>query len=408
MPLLSSTIPERPHPLARAPIVDRINAALDNSWSRGWLSRPSLDPGELWRKGARGFDDIDELGGRSEADAADFRERLERLCASLIEEAELNPVGLTMAHGQLVRAVRQRLALGQLWRREPELLHTRLAPPILVVGQMRSGTTRLHRLLAADPAHCATRFCDSWHPVPARGAWQPDTRPLWSGVALFMARRLDPWIDSIHPFGTTRHDEELGWLASALDHSAYEAQWHIPSYVAHCEARDATPVWREFARILRTDAAHRGNAARPRVMKVPQFSEQAAALLRQFPDARVVLSSRCEDAVARSSTSLVANQMTIQSDGCDLDRIEAEWRRKIALRRSRTANAMAAFDGAVAEVDFDALGADWLATMRAVYLALGLPFGPDVREAMATVMARAANGEHLGHARQLDRFATAA
>lgn len=396
--------PARPHPLARAPLVGRLNRALDRAWSKGWLAHPPLDPAALWAKAARGFSADDECGGRSEADRADFRDRLARLAESLEGEARLNPLGRCIAHGQLVRAIRHRLALGRLWRARPGLLATEIPAPILVVGQMRSGTTRVHRLLAADPAHSATRFCDSWHPVPEA----PDLRPLKSGFALAMARRLDPWLDAIHPFGAARADEELGWLAAALDHCAYEAQWHVPAFTAWSEARDPAPVYREFARILRTDAAHRGNAHRPRVMKVPQFAEDLPALLAQFPDARVVVSQRCDAATLRSSVSLVANQRAIQSDEADLGAIEHEWRRKIALRRARIESALDGFAGPVARIDFARLDADWQAEIAALYAALDLPLPDEAIAAMAREMARAGASPHRAHAAHLEKFGAAA
>ncbi len=392
--------PPRPHPLARAPLVDRLDRFLAASWDRGWMPPPPLEAETLLERGAKGFEAEDEAGGRDPGDIADFRTRLDRLLASLTDEAQLNAVGEAFAYGQLIRAIRQRFALGRLWREQPELLETELAAPIIVVGQMRSGTTRIHRLLAADPAHSATRFCDSWHPVPET----PDLRPLRGGFKLFMARRLDPWLDTIHPFGAARADEELGWLAGALDHSAYEAQWHIPAYSAWSEARDPAPVYREFARLLRTDAAEHGNAARPRVLKTPQFAEDLPALLAQFPDARVVVSRRCGEETLRSSVSLVANQMTIQSDAVDLDRIETEWRRKIALRQERLDAALADFDGPVAEIDFDRLGADWEAEIAALYDALGLDLTDAALAAMQAEQARAGKSPHRAHAGQLQAF----
>ena len=280
--------PPRTSLLARAPIVDKLSSGLQRAWDRGWLPPIILEPDILWQRAGKGHDAQDEYSGRGPQDADDFRERLDALCRSLNQEARLSPIGRAIAHGLLTRAIGQRLALGKLWREKPELPATTIAPPILVVGQMRSGTTRIHRLLAADPAHASTRFCDSWHPVPAK----PDLRPVRSGVALFLGRRLNPWLEAIHPFGAARPDEELGWLAAALDHCAYEVQWHIPSFVAFSEARDPATIYREFDRILRTDAAHRCNNHLPRVMKVPQFSEDLATLLAQFPDARVVVSRR--------------------------------------------------------------------------------------------------------------------
>jgi len=381
-------------------MVDRLARFLDRGWDKGWMPPPPVDPEELIRRGSKGFAASHEYAGRSAADAADFRLRLDRLSEAAQSEARLNAVGRAFAYGLFARAIQQRFALGALWQKQPELLDTQIAPPIVVVGQMRSGTTRIHRLLAADPAHSATRFCDSWHPVPER----PDFRPIRGTFKLFMARQLDPWIDTIHPFGAARPDEELGWLASAFDHSAYEAQWRIPSYIAFSEARDASAIYREFGRLLRTDAGQHGHGARPRVLKVPQFAEDLPALLDQFPNARLVVSRRCSEETFRSSVSLVANQMVIQSDEVDLAWIEQEWRRKIDLRQTRMEDALANFNGAVATIDFDHLGADWEGEMHKLYGALDMELSTEALAAMRTEMRTSERGAHTSHAAQLKQF----
>ncbi|WP_052208180.1 sulfotransferase family protein [Croceibacterium mercuriale] len=386
----------RPHLLARGPLVGRLDRLLGRLWSAGLCQRPSLDPAQLWAKALQQAPPAGEAGGRNAAEVADFRARLERLCAALVEEADLTNLGRTIAHGQLVRVLRQRLQLGALWLDRPELPVTPLAPPIIVVGHMRGGTTRVHRLLAADPAHAATRFCDSWHPVPPRSG-RPDLRPLWSGLSLAFARRLDPWLDTIHPFGATRPDEELGWLATALDHCAYEAQWRIPGYSLWSEARDPEPVYAEFARLLATDAAIRGNADRTRVLKVPQFAEDLPALLARFPQARVVVARRAEEDVVASAVSLVANQRALQSASAELGCIEAECRRKVALRESRMAEALTGFAGPLAEVDFAGLDLDWEGEIGRAYQALGLPLTPAALAAMRAEQGRAARQPHHAH-----------
>jgi len=390
----------REHPLARAALVGRLNEWLDTAWSKGVLPPPSLDPEVLWRKAHAAVKGGSETGGRSQEDAEDFRLRLEMLCTALVSEARLNPLGETIAHGQIVRVLRQRLALGRLWEREPHLASTPLAPPILVIGQMRAGTTRIHRLLAADPAHSSTRFCDSWNPVPGT----PDLRRIGSTLALLGARQINPWMDTIHPFAAGRADEELGWLASALNHCAYEVQWRLPSFTAFSEARDAAPLYREFARILRTDAARHGNAQRPRVMKVPQFAEDVPALLAQFPDARIVVARRAPGEVVRSAISLVANQMTIQSDHACLDWIEGEWQRKIAMRDQRAEKGLADFPGAIAHVDFADLESDWEAAITGAYHSLGIELGAPALTAMRREQRRAGKERHVRHARDMQAF----
>jgi hypothetical protein len=396
--------PTRDHLLARGPLAERANALLGKAWERGWLPPPDLDPHALWALAAKPYGaraEAVEHGGRCAEDVADFRERLERLCTSLQAEADLNPLGRAMAWGQLSRVVKNRLAFGALWLDRPELLETPLAPPIIVIGHMRSGTTRIHTLLAADPAHSHTRYCDAYHPVPA----PLGMNRVRAALELTMLGLLNPWMQSIHPMAPAAVEEELAWLSAALHHSIYESQWHIPAYSAWSEARDPAPVYREFQRILQTDAAHRGVADKPRVLKVPAFAEDLATLLALFPDARLVLATREHEAVLKSAVSLAANQMAIQSDSCCLETIEARWRHKIGLREARMVAALDGWQGPQARACFDALNADWESAIAGIYADLGLSLTPETRAEMRKVMAASEDGQHRAHAEQLARFA---
>lgn len=394
--------PPREHLLARGKWAERANGFLGKAWAKGWLPAPSLDAQDLWAIAAKGFDKRAEHAGRSEEDVADFRLRLSKLTEAATAEADLNPLGQAMAYGQLVRLISNRLKLGKAWLERPELLETKLAPPIIVIGHMRSGTTRIHKLLAADPAHSHTRYCDAYHPAPGNLA----LRRLKGSAELKTLEWLNPWMQSIHPMASGEVEEELAWLAAALNHSIYESQWRIPSYSAWSEARDPAPVYRELARMLQTDAAMRGNAHLPRVMKAPQFSEDLATLLAQFPDARLVLASRDTQAVHRSAVSLAANQMAIQSDSCSVDQIKALWQHKIDLREQRVGAALADWNGPVTRLSFDALNADWEAEIARAYSELGLDLSSEALTSMRKMMAFSHKGAHRDHSAQLERFSS--
>lgn len=386
----------RTHLLERTRLANLADKAMEISW-RGPNRKPPLDPEFLWTKGSRGFCEADETSCRPVEDVADFRERLDRLCSSLNREALLNSLGHAMAYGQLKAAIRNRHALGALWCKEPGLPATEIAPPIIVVGQMRSGTTRVHRLLAADPRHAGTRFCDSLDPVPR----SPDTRPFKGALTLAIARRINPWIDLHHPFGPTRADEEIGWLSAALSPCAFEAQWHIPSFVRFSEARNAAPIYREMGRVQRTDAARKGNAALTRVLKCPQYAEDLPALLAEFPDARLVVTRRETKPVLSSAISVISSQRASQSDNASLEEIECEWERKIALRDARMESALANFTGPLAEVDFDDLDRDWEGQVAEIYRALDLGLTVEARAAMHREQRRAASSGHKHHREQI-------
>lgn len=394
--------PPRPHPFTRSGFATWLDGLIETVWERGWQEKPEFDPEYLWNIGSRDFCAEDEISIRDEDDIADFRLRLDKLCTSLREEAQLNALGQAMAYGQITSAIRKRHALGKLWREQPDLARTEIAPPIVVLGQMRSGTTRVQRLLAADPRFCGTRFCNSQDPIPA----SPDFRPVKARVALAIAHAVNPWLEAMHPFGATRADEEIGWLAAALSPATFEAQWRIPSFVAFSETRDVSPVYREFTRILRTDAATMGNADRPRVLKCPQFSEDMPAIIAALPDARVIACERDLESVLASSVSMVASQMAFQSDLADVNQLEAEWRRKIGLR-ARRIESFSADPGAVAaSVHFEALNVDPIAALADAYCALGKDFAPQARSAAKIELERASRDSHDQHRRQLENFAS--
>ena len=397
----------RDHPLARGKWAQRANDFLTNAWAKGWLPEPELDPDALWELAAKPYGDqakAAENGGRYPKAIADFRLRLEKLIEAALSEANLNALGRAMAYGQLLRVVRTRLALGDYWNntsfpRNVELME----PPILIIGHMRSGTTRVHKLFAADPAHSHTRYCDAWRPAPDNLTM----KRLKGSIDLGMLEWLNPWLQSIHPMKSGEVEEELAWLAMALNHSIYESQWHIPSYSTFSEARDAGPIYSELSKILTTDSLHRFEGAdlyKPRVMKAPQFSEDLATLLETFPGARVVLTERDHDAVLRSAVSLAANQMAIQSDTCDLAQIEKLWAHKIALRDERVAEALKSWTGPVTRLSFDALNTDWESETTRAYAELGLTLTPQALNAMRAAMAGQETGHHRAHADQLKRF----
>lgn len=396
-------LPARDHPLARSARIERANQFFERAWDKGWLPPPALEPEALWQSAAKplGADARDaEFAGRRPEDIADFRERLSQITSAIHKDADLNALGRVMAYGQLERVIRNRLLLGRKWTRDPSLLATRIAPPIIVIGHMRSGTTRIQKLLAADPAHSHTRYCDAFHPVPGLLTWR---RAKAAGEIAFL-KALNPWLQSIHPIASGEVEEELGWLAGALQHSIYEAQWRIPSFSAWSEGREASPIYRELARVLRTDGAHRRLADRPRVMKVPVFSENLPELLAQFPDAKLIVAERDHAAIHRSAVSLVANQMTVQSDSCDLAAIEVEWHRKIALREERREEALRDWSGPITRLTFDELTADWEAAITRAYCQLGMELSQPALTAMRAMMAKSDKGAHQAHSAQLSQF----
>lgn len=379
-----------------APAPSRVAAwtgrGLEAAWRSGALPRPILAPAAFEAAALRGKPRA-ALGP-----AQEWREPFALLVESLRTEAELNPLGLCMAHGQIVGALKARIRAAALWRRHPEILARPVPAPIVILGPMRSGTTRLQRLLACDPRLSHTRLFESLSPVPAPG------RALKASASLAALRLFNPEIAPIHPMRAKDPDEEFGLFSVSFGSAQFEAQWRVPAFTRWWEQADAGWLYREFRALLQTIGwARRAPADRPWVLKAPQFMQDLPALLEAFPDARLICLDRGLEKVVGSSASLVWHQMRIQSDSASRAWIGQEWLRKTRLRQDRAAAARAARPD-VPQIDVlcEAMDTCWESEIRRIYAFLGIALTSEVRARMAAYVA-AARGHH-GHRYGLEQF----
>ncbi len=259
----------------------------------------------------------------AEAGLADFGDRwferpMEALLDAVNREARLNAAGALAAKHQFLHVLRDRL-LTQMWfERHPEILARPIPHPVVIVGPMRTGTTRLHRLLAADRRFAHLRSFETISPVPRPGFEEvmaghtADFRPKLASRIMKVARLANPRTLSIHPTGPYEPEEELGLLVASMWGMKHEAQWHVPSYGRWCEGEDATPAYRHMANLLRLIGwSQQESSLRPWILKTPQHMLDLPALLKVFPDARLIFTHRDPRAVVGSAASLAWNQTII-------------------------------------------------------------------------------------------------
>ena len=377
--------------------VQKINRTLSKAWESGLLPRPRLEAASfertaLGRKPAGSF-------GADEA----WREPYERLIRSLDEEADLNPLGLVIAHGQIVMNLKSRIRAATLWKAHPEILSRPLLAPIIILGQMRSGTTRLHRLLACDDRFSHMRLQESLIPVPfGRRSRLHDRRKIYSRLGHRLLQWLNPVLDRIHPTGPDAPEEEFGLISFSFGSAQFEAQWRIPAFSRWWEAADRASLYREFRALLRTAAWCRGDSpSLIPILKVPWFLEDVHALIQAFPDARFIRLDRNPADIVASSASLVWNQMRLQSDSADRAWIGQEWLRKTRLRAERCNAALERRSDAI-RIGYEEMGQDWRGAVERIYRELGLPLDAVTLARMEAFVKGATR--HYGHEYQLDRF----
>ncbi len=366
-------MPETPTLPRRSRLVGAANMALPAFWKTGAMTRWPLDvDAQLDR--ARRETGLDDFGDPW------FLGPLRTLTEALREEAALNPLGRFAAVGQIIKLLRERLWTQRLLGEHAAIADRPLARPVVVVGPMRSGTTRLHRLLAADARFAHLRFFETVCPAP-RPDFTPgdrDRRHVIAGRILSAVRLFNPNTAAIHPTAPFEPEEELGLLVASAWGMKHEAQWHVPSYGIWSEAQDATPAYAHMARLLKLVGWARGDdGTRPWVLKTPQHMLDLPALLRVLPDARLIFIHRDPARVVGSSCSLAWNQMIIHSDRVDPRRVGREWLRKTELQINRMRQARADIPaGQCIDVRYEEMDRDWPGVMRRIYGFLDMEIAP--------------------------------
>ncbi len=387
-------------PPRRTRFVDLVSNGVKLARHAGLMQAPQLEVEPLLAE-ARADTGLKDFGDPW------FMEPFARLLQSLREEAQLNEGGQWAAHAQIRKVLHDRLWAEQWFDRHPEILARPLPHPVIVVGPMRSGTTRMHRLLAADHRFTHLRSFETISPVPypdfRHGARDP--RIDLASRIMHVARLANPRTLTIHPTGPMQPEEELGLFVRSFWGMKHDAQWWVPSYSAWCETQDADGAYRYTAKLLRLVGwSQQTSSLKPWLLKTPQHMFDLPALLRVFPDARVIFTHRDPCQVVGSAASLAWNQTIIYSDHVDPQRVGEEWLRKTRLQIERMMAARRAIpDERMIDIQFEDMERDWCGSMERVYQFLDLDMGPAM-PAMEKYQERTSSLKRKVHQYSLEEF----
>ena len=188
-----------------------------------------------------------EATGLSDFGPDDYRERLDRYVAEL-REIEMHGPGIVNFHAQLVQWLKNRLLLTDLLTRHPEIDDIELAPPVVIAGLPRSGTTHLHNMLAAAPTFRSLPYWESVEPfpLPAEIGVEPDPRIGRMDVAVQTMDLLMPYFPLMHEMTTDHVHEEIQLLANDFSTMLMETLAHVPGGPTTTGAgirRPCTNIW---------------------------------------------------------------------------------------------------------------------------------------------------------------------
>lgn len=348
----------------------------------------SLDPDELLTSAARstGLEDFGD---------GPWREHFGVLVRALEEESRLHLVGRLMARTELLRTLRNRLRLVDLWRTRPQLLEDPLEAPVFIVGSPRSGTSILHELMARDPASRAPAMWEMQHPVEAVNG--EDLGALGDDVVQFW-HDLQPEYETMHANSGFLPNECIFITLHEFLSDHWGGCHVVPSYDEHARKADHRTAYRFHARFLRT-LQQRGGSRRW-LLKAPSHLFQLKALFAVYPEARIVRTHRDPLKTLPSALNLMGTLKWMRCSEVDMGPaaallplgFAALYEAEIRERADGTLP-----DERFVDVHYADLVSDPVGTVAAVSARLGWDFPPAAHEAVARYAAAKPRGSHGAH-----------
>ena len=361
------------------------------------VSPPSLDAENLRRAAIA-------RAGSTDFGTWDFEEPLDRLLRSYRDEADLTQVGRITVRELVVSLLENLLRLEVERAANPAIENERIQAPVFIVGLPRTGTTLLHGVVSQDPANRAPLTWEVMY--PAADVSTPDalrrTRAR-TRTRLAWANRLAPEFMRIHPIAPDLPQECIAITAQIFMSIQFHTTHNVPSYEDWLERQSQDLGYDFHHRFLQHQQAKRpGNRW---VLKAPGHLFALGALLRRYPDARVIHTHRDPLRVMASMASHATVLRRAFSDSADPPQIAADW----ADRWARALDDFLAVRdraprGQFLDVNYEDIERSPLETVERVYEFLGWPLSAQARHAMQAFLSANPKNKHGVHRYSLAEY----
>ena len=258
--------------------------------------------------------------GLSDIDIPDILPGLKILLDSFVCEAKLSAAGIEAQRATLVGHVANRMRIEDIFKRHPEILKQEIRAPIIIVGLPRSGTTKLQRMMAANPDLQSLPLWRILNPAPL-GPTPPggeDPRIAIAEQVEAAMRQYYPDFYAGHPMNAREPDEEVfmadqvlrGWTP------CYAAR--VPSYESWLRQQDFG-VWYDYLKKLLQlfqwqDGTGDATEGKRWLLKTCEHLPYMNDLFKVFPDATLVHCHRDPVTTTASLAALITAYTRMNSD----------------------------------------------------------------------------------------------
>jgi hypothetical protein len=330
-----------------------------------------------------------------------WREGAGRLVDELNRDARLNDVGAVIAGTEIVDYLSNRLRVVDWVNRHSEIRERDIRPPIVVLGQPRTGTTILFDLLAQDPANRVplTWEVDRPWPPPKSATYDTDPRIDEVQANLSNVELLIPGFLAMHDMGARLGQECVRITALEFRSMIFSTQYRVPEYQRWLlREADMAPAYRFHRMFLQY--LQSGHAAERWLIKSPAHMWALGTMMREYPDALVVHTHRDPLRVVCSLASLIDLLRRLASDDVSIEAVAAEWVDDIVLGLDRAVAARRqgiVTENQAVDVLFRELLRDPMAVVATIYERLGVELTGEAERAMRKFLADNPQERHGGH-----------
>lgn len=373
-----------------------INGIWKSSYALG--TRSSLDKDSLIRA-ARKSTGLTDFG-------PDFREEpLDRMLASIEGEARLHPIGQFITRQRLIQLLSVRLRAEHWFKKHPEILEQPLYPVFLIIGLQRTGTTKLQRLLAADPDNRALLSWEALNPAPLNGDLKSGKERIKVARTSEKALKLmSPGFFAIHPVEHLAPEEDVLLLDVSFLSTTAEATMHVPSYAAWLEETDQSSAYAYMVKLMKLLQWQR--PAKRWVLKTPHHLEFPDLAKKHFGDVQFIWTHRNVYESIPSFLSMVSYARILFSDRVSPEEVARHWLRKTGymLTRALDFHAKNSNTSLFTHIPYEQLVDDPVGMLHSIYGHRNEPISPGLEQHFKVADRVNPQGKYGRHAYTLEDF----
>lgn len=357
-----------------------------------------IGPDELIAKAidATGVDDLGPAG---------CREGLETYVAALGDEARLSDLGDMAVESAIVSALSNRLRVVAHAAAHPEVADEVIEAPLVVIGMFRAGTTFLSNLLDQDPTNRALlrwEAADS-APPPTPAEHREGPRVDAGRFEVEMLEALNPAVRAIHHEDADGPTECIAVMGQDFKSLSWEAIANVPSYGAWLRKADCTSAY-EYHRLV-LQILQSGGVRGRWTLKSPHHCLALEALTAVHPGARLVLLHRDPVVLSASVCSLISTLSGTFTAADHQAYIAEHWTSMLEESITRVDAFRATHpEHPILDVHYADLVGDPIATVGALYDAVGDPLSAAGESAMAAYVAAHPKGSFGRHGYDLATY----